>query len=803
MRFGSFDNKDKEYVIDKPNTPLPWINYLGCDEYCALISNTAGGYSFHVDPRDQRILRYRYDNIPFDRGGRYLYIRDDKTGKFFSPTYQPVGKLDKYECRHGLGYTTISSTYNNIETEIAYFVPLGENLEVWNVEIHNTGRGVRNLSMFSFVEFCQWNAVEDMSNFQRTWSTAQAHCEGSTIYHDTLYGSWRNIFAYFSSSAKINSFDCQSKAFFGDHGFEAPEAVVKGKCSDSVANGWTPVGAHCVKLKLKPGEKKTVVFVLGVADEKSKLQNKIKKFQNPKVVEKELQKLKDYWEENLSKLQIETPDEEMNTSINIWNSYQCMQTFNWSRYASYYEAGIGRGMGFRDCCQDTLGFGHMIPEKVRARLLDLAAIQFEDGSAHHQYSPITKKGFLYNYADDHLWLILATANYIKETGDYNILDEEVIFAEREEFVAAPMGHYDKAAISNQQSVISSKTKTAKGTFYEHLRRGIDYTWQNRGEHGLPLSLFSDWNDCLNLDEGGESVFVAMLFVSACNEMVKMMESRGQTAEIRKYKDLADRMTHIANSKAWDGKWYKRAYNGDGKPVGSKECSEGKIFLEPQPWAIISGVAHGKRATATMDAVKRRLSTRFGIKLLSPAFTEYHPEYGEITTYPKGLKENASIFCHPNPWAMVAECLLGRGNQAYKYYRAILPGAQNEIADTRRTEPYVYCQMVAGPDHPDFGEGKNSWLTGSAAWNYVAATQYMLGIQPDYNGLVIDPCIPKKWKKFSVKRVLRGDTYIINVVNPAHVEKGVKFLTVDGRRIKDKIIPYFRDGKEHLVEVVMG
>jgi cellobiose phosphorylase len=870
MRFGYFDNPSKEYVITQPNTPLPWINYLGCDEYCALISNTGGGYSFLTDPRDQRILRYRYDNVPFDRGGRYLYVRDDDTGQFFSPTWQPTNQEIRnpkfeirnkfqsrnsksqthfnYECRHGLGYTVISSEYDGIGSKITYFVPLGENLEVWKMEIRSLDRArdknkkseIRNCSLFSFVEFCLWDAVGDSTNFQRTWSIGKAHCEGNSIYHTTLYNSWMDIFAYFSTSEKIHSFDCQRRDFLGNYGYnslDAPLAVVRGNCSNSVAIGWAPVGAHCVKLKLKPGEKKTVVFVLGVSDKlqtsnpklqnlsraksrdksqqltaktKKEVQNKIKKFQDPKVVEKELKKLKDYWEENLSKLQIETPEGDMNTSINIWNSYQCMQTFNWSRYASYYEAGIGRGMGFRDSCQDTLGFAHMIPDKVRARILELASVQFEDGSTHHQYSPITKKGALYNYSDDQLWLILATANYIKETGDFSILDEEVVFAKRQEFVAAPMGHYNKSEILNSKYETNSKSQMPKASLYEHLRRAVDYTWKHRGKHGLPLSLFSDWNDCLNLDGGAESVFVACLFVEACREMGKMLHAAGRKLQASscmlhekgKYQSLAKKMTKIVNAKAWDGKWYKRAYNGDGKPVGSKKCKEGKIFLEPQPWAVISGVANGKRAKQTLDSVFVKLFTKYGIKLLSPAFQKYYPEYGEISTYPPGLKENASIFCHPNPWAMVAECVLGRGDRAFEYYKAILPVSQNNQAHIRKTEPYAYCQMVAGPDHPDFGEGKNSWLTGSAAWNYVAATQFILGIKPDYEGLVIDPCVPKKWKNFTVKRFFRNDTYIIKVHNPKGKSKGVKFIKVDGRRIDSKVIAPFGDGKQHIIEVVL-
>jgi len=840
MRFGHFDTLNKEYVISRPDTPLPWINYLGESEYCALISQTAGGYSFYIDPRDQRILRYRYDNIPFDQGGRYLYIRDDKTGKFFSPTWAPTyTDLDKYECRHGLGYTSIASENMGIKTKITYFVPLGEDLEIWKVEIENHKSQITNpkqiknkksktreITLFSYVEFCLWDAVGDATNFQRTWSIGKAHCDGSTIIHDTLYGNWENIFAYFSASEKIHSYDCQRKAFLGNSGYnplQRPEAVVKGKCSNSTAIGWAPIGSHCIKLKLNPGEKKTIVFVLGVggrnqksppeADPPSAEKSKIQKFSNIAIVDKELQKVKDYWANNLSKFQVETPDADMDLALNIWNQYQCRQTFAWSRYASYYESGIGRGMGFRDSNQDTLGFAHMIPNKARKRILGLAAMQFEDGSTFHQYSPITGKGDLIGYSDDPLWLVFSTANYIKETGDFDILDEMVPFATIGEREAVQVGHHDYGKVISHKSQVASR----KSTMYEHLKIGIMRVAKDVGPHGLPLSKFADWNDCLNmLGKNGkaESILVGMMLVAACREIVKMQENIGKKLEIRpclpagrnwkleirKYKEIANGMREVINKVAWDGDWYKRAFDDKGKPVGSRRNKEGKIFLETQPWAVMSGVAENERAKQCMDSVYEHLFTKYGIILLHPAYRLFHPELGEISTYPPGLKENASVFCHPNPWVVMAECMLGRGDRAFEYYKAILPAAQNDIVEIRKTEPYVYCQMVAGPDHPDFGEGKNSWLTGSAAWNFYAASQYVLGIRPDYNGLVVDPCIPKKWKGFAVKRLFRGVKYSIKVKNPYGKNKGVKFLMVDGRRIEGNIAPIFTDRKkEHIIE----
>ncbi|HTY13707.1 MAG TPA: glycosyl transferase [Candidatus Omnitrophota bacterium] len=809
MRFGYFDGQNREYVITRPDTPLPWINYLGESEYCALISQTAGGYSFFIDPREQRILRYRYDNVPFDQGGRYFFIRDNVNGKYFSPTWAPVyEKLDRYECRHGLGYTTIESEKGGIETELTYFVPLGEDLEIVKAEVRNVGKGTRDLTLFSYVEFCLWDAVGDATNFQRTWSIGRAHCEGSTIVHDTLFGNWKDIFAYFHCSEKIDGFDCQRKAFLGNDGYtplQRPEAVVKGECSGSVAIGWAPVGVHCLRFKLKPGQKKTLVFILGVAPQMQKAKLKMKKFSGPALVDRELKKVKEYWDGNLSRFQVETPDKDVDLALNIWNQYQCRQTFAWSRYASYYESGIGRGMGFRDSFQDTLGFAHMIPEKVRRRILDLAAMQFPDGSTFHQYSPITGKGDLIGYSDDPLWMVYAVANYIKETGDFGILEEKVPFAAIGDRPPVQVGHHDYGKVSSKQKAVSNKA-----SLYEHMKIGIKRVWKDRGKHGLPLSKFSDWNDCLNMlgdKYRAESVLVGFMLVAACRDLIELLESNGpklrdKTPDIKEYRKISEEMKKALEKSAWDGDWFKRAYDNDGRPVGSKTSAEGKIFLEPQPWSVISGAVGVREGMTAMDSVYKRLFTEYGIKLLDPAFRHYHPELGEISTYPPGLKENASVFCHPNPWAIIAECMLKRGDRAFEYYKAILPMAQNDRAEIRKAEPYVYCQMVAGPDHPDFGEGKNSWLTGSAAWNFYAASQYILGVRPDYKGLIIDPCLPKSWRNFTVTRTFRGARYIIKVKRHGAGNNQVKFLVVDGRKIDGNIAPVFSDRKEHTIEALI-
>lgn len=809
MRFGYFDNQNLEYVITSPNTPFPWINYLGDSKYCALISNTAGGYSFFVDPKEQRILRYRYDNIPLDSNGRYIYIRDDEKEAFFSPTWQPVrSDIENYECRHGLGYTKISSESLDLAADITYFVPLNENLEIWKVKIKNLKKAKRRLTIFSFVEFCLWDAVDDMTNFQRTLSISNAYPEGSTIFHTSLYRSWKNILAFFHTSEKVHSFDCERDAFLGNHGYSSlssPLAVNRGNCSNSIAKGWAPIGSHCIKISLDPKTEKEIIFVLGVAKNKNEARLKAKKYTDKKIIQKNLSDLKEYWNELLSKINVKTQDNDLDTMVNTWNQYQCMQTFNWSRYASYFEAGISRGMGFRDSNQDTIGFVHMIPQKARERILDLAAIQFEDGSTYHQYSPITKEGALYNYSDDPLWMVVSVASYIKETGDFSILDEKAPFAVKELTVPKQMGHH-----SYLQIFESKKKKTHRvATIYEHLKRGILYVARNHGPHGLPKMLFADWNDCLNLlgpKNNAESVFVAEFLVFVCKEMQALLShwnipKKKKDQEKKILTRIEKTMTKNINKYAWDDKWYRRAYSDSGKVVGSKKSKYAKIFLETQPWAVISGVADKKRSKKCMDSVFKYLATKFGIMLLYPPFREYQPELGEISTYLPGLKENASIFCHPNPWAMIAECMLGRGDLAYSYYRAILPSAQNSIADLRKVEPYVYCQMIAGKQHKDFGQGKNSWLTGSAAWNFVAITQYILGVRPAYDGLLIDPCLPKDLKKCEIFRNFRGDRY--NIIISKARKKGVKSIKVDGKLIVGNVIKPFEDGKEHSVEVEMG
>jgi cellobiose phosphorylase len=637
------------------------------------------------------------------------------------------------------------------------------------------------MSVFSFVEFCLWDALNDLTDYQYNLNIGQTDYKDNIIYHLSRYRVSHDVVGFFAcSNAKAAGFDTQRRDFMGGYGdWSNPRAVVEGKMNNSLALGWAPVGSQMINLKLKPGETKTFVFVLGFSENLKEPAKKVACFNNPAVVRKELKKLAAYWEENLNKFSAQTPDSETDHTLNLWNQYQCRTTFNWSRSASYYESGVGRGMGFRDSNQDTLGFVHMIPDKVKTRIKDLAATQLPDGSAYHQYSPLTKKANYsdHKYGDDHLWLLVSVAGYIKETGDIKFLNETVPFANGN-----------------------------KATMYDHLAKAIEFSAKNLGPHGLPRIFFADWNDCLNLDQGkkkAESVMVAQMLVFGAREMVQLAKLAGRAKDAKKYQQLADKMTKRINKVAWDGAWYRRAFTDFGTPVGSRSCKEGKIYLEPQAWGVMAGVADAKRAKQCLDSVNKHLATEHGVLLLDPPYSKFDWRIGSIGVYPPGLKENGAIFCHPNPWVMIAECLNGNGDRAYQYYKAIQPAARNKVADLHKTEPYVYCQMIAGRAHQDFGEGKNSWLTGSACWNFIAATQWILGIRPEYDGLRIDPCIPKHWKGFQVKRVFRGATYYITVRNPKGISKGVKFIILDGKKQTANLIPPSKPGSEHHVEAILS
>ena len=816
MKFGFFDDQNKEYVITNPRTPYPWINYLGSQEFFSLISNTAGGYCFFKDAKLRRITRYRYNNVPIDMGGRYFYINDN--GDIWNPGWSPCkAELDSYKCRHGMGYTIISGKRNNISAEVTFLVPNNFNGEVEKVVLKNEGTTKKTFKFFSFVEWCLWNASDDGENFQRNFNVGEVDIEGSTIFHKTEYKERRDHFAFYTVNAPIDGFDTDRESFIGLYnGFGNPQAVEAGKASNSVADGWSPVASHCIEVTLEAGETKDFVFLLGYVENgkdkwtadgkmnKSKAYDMMKAFDTSAKVDAALDQLKKSWEELLSKYTVNTSDDKVNRMVNIWNQYQCMITFNLSRSASYFESGIGRGMGFRDSNQDLLGFVHQIPDRAKQRILDIAATQFEDGGCYHQYQPLTKKGndaVGGNFSDDPLWMILSVAAYIKETGDYSILDEMVPY-DNDESKAQPLMH--------------------------HLKQSFNKVANSTGPHGLPLAMRADWNDCLNLscfsDTPGESfqtstspkfgddkfskvaesIFVAGLFTFAGPEYVALCKKLGDNAEAARAQAELDKMSDIIMKYGFDGEWFLRAYDDFGKKVGSKECDEGKIFIEPQGFCVMSGLgkAEGKDIKA-LDSVDKYLNSKYGLVLNNPAFTKYYIQYGEISTYPAGYKENAGVFCHNNAWMICAEAFVGRGDKAYEYYSKIAPAFLEDISDLHKTEPYVYAQMVAGKDAKRHGEAKNSWLTGTAAWNFVAISQYILGVIPDYDGLKIDPSIPKTWDGYSITRKFRNDTYNITVTNPDHVSKGVKSVVCDGKAIDGNVLPVFNDGAVHQVTVQLG
>ncbi|HNS51419.1 MAG TPA: glycosyl transferase [Anaerolineae bacterium] len=807
MRYGYFDDSQREYVISRPDTPLPWINYLGCDSFFGLISNTAGGYSFYRDARLRRITRYRYNNVPADTGGRYLYLRDDVSGEYWSPTYQPTCcALEDYHCRHGLSYTKIGSLYSGIQAEGLYLVPLGQNMEMWQLTMSNRRDRPARLSLFSCVEFCLWDAQDDATNYQRNLNLAEVEVEGSVIYHKTEYRERRNHFAFFACSEALSGFDTQRDVFLGPYrGWGRPAAVERGACFNSFAHGWAPIGSHHVRLLLEPGESRSVSFLLGYHEnpDQSKFDppgteiiNKrgvkpvIARFLRPGAAAAALADLRAYWDDLLGVLRVQTPDEHVDRMVNCWNAYQCMVTFNLSRSASYFESGIGRGMGFRDSNQDLLGFVHMVPARARVRLLDLAATQLPSGGAYHQYQPLTKRGndaVGSGFNDDPHWLILSVAAYLKETGDWSLLDEMVPFDNK---------------------------PGSEVPLYEHLLRGVRYTLDRLGAHKLPLIGRADWNDCLNLntfsrspgesfqtapikdDGSAESVFIGGLFVLSARELVEIARRRGAPADCLWLDQSAAQMEQAVREHGWDGAWFRRAYDSQGRAVGSRECSEGQIFIEPQGICIMAGIGlEDGRAAQALESVGSRLATPHGLVLLNPAYTHYDLALGEITSYPPGVKENGGVFCHTNPWIIIAETRVGHGDRAWDYYLCTNPSAREPISDVHRCEPYVYAQMIAGKDAPNHGEAKNSWLTGTAAWSLVAISQWILGIRPAYEGLRISPVLPTQWPGFRARRVFRGVAFDISVERGG---EGSGFqLFVDGQPIEGDVVPLPRDGRRQV------
>lgn len=815
MQFGFFDDINKEYVITTPETPLPWINYLGCENFFSLKSNTGGGYCFYKDAKLLRLTRYRYNNSPLDNNGHYIYIKDEDT--IWNPGWQPSQTpVEDYTCRHGLGYTVISSSKNNIKATQTALVPIGDNCELDKLTIKNTGNSAKHLSVYSYIEFCLWNAVDDCNNFQRNFSTGEVEVQPeitiggsdmSAIYHKTEYRERRNHYAVHAVSTAANGFDTSRESFIGTYGSPAmPKAVKEGTSYNSIASGWSPVGSFRIDINLEPGEEKEYVFIIGYAEnpddkkwESFGIINKepayalLEKYNTPAKFDTALAALKDYWTHLLSSYIVDTEDKKLCRMVNIWNQYQCMVTFNMSRSASYYESGTGRGMGFRDSCQDLLGFVHLIPDSARQRILDIAATQFEDGSAYHQYQPLTKKGnsdIGSGFNDDPLWLIAGTAAYLKETGDFSILDENVAF---------------DCDTSKAQPLM------------EHLRRSFNYTTTHLGPHKLPLIGRADWNDCLNLNcfssapgesfqttgpsEGpvAESVFIAGMYVKYGNEYADICHIAGLSEEENAVRSHVDDMYKTVLDAGWDGEWFLRAYDAESRKVGSHECEDGQIYIEPQGFCVMAGIGVKEGlAQKAMDSVEKILDTKYGIMILQPAYKSYHLELGELSSYPPGYKENAGIFCHNNPWVSIAETVVDDKNRAFETYKKICPAYLEEISEIHRTEPYVYSQMIAGKDAARFGEAKNSWLTGTAAWTFTSISQYILGVRASFEGLTIDPCLPDSIKNLTITRKFRDAVYNITISNEKH--ERVSSLIVNGSEIGGNTVPYNKDTKVYNVTV---
>ena len=771
MRYGYFDDSKKEYVITTPFTPLPWINYLGSESFFGLISNTGGGYCFYRDAKLQRLIRYRYNNVPSDLGGRFLYIRE-ADNEPWSPSYHPCDTmLDNYRCRHGMGYTVLEGEKDGITAEETCLIPLGENCEIHRLKLSNRSDRNKDLRVTGAVEWCLWNAVEDGANFQRNLNIAEVEVENSTVYHKTEYRERRNHYAYYGVNMPLDGFDTDRDHFLGPMGnWRRPEAIMNGRSCGSLCHGWSPIAALSVSVSLSPGEETTLIFTLGYSENpptekflapgiirKDGAHKTLARFQTSAQVDAALEALGMYWDRLLGAFRIESENAMLDRMVNIWNQYQCMVTFNMSRSASYFESGTGRGMGFRDSCQDLLGFVHMIPERARERILDISAIQFADGSTYHQYQPLTKRGndgVGSGFNDDPLWLVACTYAYLCETGDFSLLDAPVPFDNKE---------------GTEQPLM------------EHLRRSIGYTLGHLGPHGLPLIGRADWNDCLNLNcfsrepgesfqtcsnyESGvaESVFIAGMFVRYAGEYAELCQAQGLDGEAARIRHAAAEMAAAVEKAGWDGEWFLRAYDAYGNKVGSHECEEGQIFIEPQGFCVMAGIGlDNGYAQRALRSVEERLLGKYGVELLAPCYTRYHEELGEISSYPPGYKENGSVFCHSNPWISIAETVVGNGDMAFELYRRICPATWEAESDVRRCEPYCYAQTVAARSSFSEGEAKNSWLTGTTAWSFVSISEYILGIRPTLNGLLVAPCLPRELSAFSVRRRFRGAEYEIHV-----------------------------------------
>jgi cellobiose phosphorylase len=769
--YGHFDDFAREYVITNPATPWPWINYMGTEDFFSLISNTAGGYCFCKDAKFRRILRYRYNGVPMDDGGRYYYIKDGDT--VWNPGWKPCKTpLDSYECRHGMGYTRVIGEKDGLKADVLFFVPIGHRCEVHRVRLTNTGAAPKSFQLYSFVEWCLWNASTDMENFQRNLSTGQVEIDGNVLYHKTEYRERRDHYAFFGVNRAFDGFDTDRETFIGMYnGFDAPQQVLAGTSGNSVAHGWSPVASHRFDLTLAPGATEELVFVLGYVENapedkfvapqvinKAKAQAMMDAFATAKQVDAAFAQLRAYWDDLLGRFIVESSVPELDRTVNVWNQYQCMITFFFSRSASYFESGIGRGMGFRDSNQDLAGIVHLIPDRARQRILDIAATQFPDGGCYHQYQPLTKRGnndIGGGFNDDPLWLLFGTIAYIRETGDFGILDEPVPF-------------------DNQPGTETS--------LLNHLKISFKHVTDNLGPHGLPLIGRADWNDCLNLNcfsdnpdesfqttenktEGSqaESLMIAGLFVAEGRDFADLLERiDADKAYVDEVRAAVAAMETAVKKDGWDGEWFLRAYDYFGRKIGSSECEEGKVFIESQGWCTMARIgADEGLCDKALDSAMKYLECEHGLVLNNPAYTKYYIDYGEISSYPQGYKENAGIFCHNNPWIIIGEAMAGRAEDAWRHYQKITP-AFTKDQELRKIEPYVFCQMVAGKDAARPGEGKNSWLTGTAAWTWKAVSEALLGIKPQFDGLLVEPCIPIG--TYRIRRRFRDADYDLIIRN---------------------------------------
>lgn len=797
MKYGHFDNEKKEYVIDNVALPTSWTNYLGVKDTCVVINHTAGGYMFYKSPEYHRVTRFRGNAVPMDRPGHYVYIRDNDNGDYFSISWQPVGKpLDKaeYKCRHGLSYSIYECLYDKIKASQKMSVPIDDDVELWDVVIKNTDDKPRNLSVFSFCEFSFHHIMIDNQNFQMSLYCAGSSYDKGIIEHDLFYEEFG--YQYFASNFEPDGFDCLRDKFIGlYHTEDNPVAVMNGQCSGSFEKGNNHCGSLQKNIVLQPGEEVRLIFMLGEGNREQGEKIK-KKYSDLANVDKAYKQLEEYWEEKLSRLQIKTPNEGMNTMINIWNLYQSEVNIMFSRFASFIEVGGRTGLGYRDTAQDAMTIPHSNPDKCKERIVQLLNGLVSEGYGLHLFSPewfeekkdkkkpfksptvipgINKKDIIHGIedacSDDALWLVPSIVEYIKETGEIEFADMEINYADK-----------------------------GRDTVYDHMKSILDFSAREVGKTGVCKGLRADWNDCLNLG-GGESAMVSFLHYWAINNFIELAKYLGRQDDVQKYTEMAAKVKKVCDEQLWDGDWYIRGITKNLKKIGTKEDKEGKVHLESNAWAVLSGASDYEKGIKAMDSVHDYLATPYGIMLNAPSYTVPDDDIGFVTRVYPGLKENGSIFSHPNPWAWAAECVLGRGDRAMEYYNSLCPYLQNDMIEIRESEPYSYCQFVVGKDHTAFGRARHPFMTGSGGWSYFSATRYMLGIRPDFETLNINPCIPSDWKEFSVTRKWRGATYNIKVLNPDSVMKGVKTIKLNGEEV-DAIYVQLK-GSINEVEVVLG